>query len=83
MAVAIKDTGTGIKAENMENIFLPFFTTKPEVKGTGLGLSVSYGIVKNHQGEIQVSSQLGKGTTFTVLLPIKGDQEATSFVVDK
>jgi signal transduction histidine kinase len=76
VAVAIKDTGVGIKAENMEKIYQPFFTTKPEVKGTGLGLSVSYGIVKKHQGEIRVESQLNGGTTFTVLLPIKGSEEA-------
>lgn len=83
VAVAIKDTGTGIKPEDMEHIYRPFFTTKPGVKGTGLGLSVSYGIVKNHLGEIQVDSQAGKGATFTVLLPIKGDQEATNSAVYK
>ena len=73
-AVAIRDTGVGIKPEDLEQIFQPFFTTKAEVKGTGLGLSVSYGIVKHHQGEILVESQPGEGTTFTVLLPIKCDQ---------
>ena len=72
-AVAIRDTGVGIKPEDLEQIFQPFFTTKAEVKGTGLGLSVSYGIVKYHQGEILVESQPGEGTTFTVLLPIKCD----------
>lgn len=72
VAVAIKDTGVGIAPERMEMIFQPFYTTKAEVKGTGLGLSVSYGIVKNHQGEIRVDSHPGHGTTFTVLLPIKG-----------
>jgi PAS domain S-box-containing protein len=70
VAVAIKDTGIGIQPENMERIFQPFYTTKPTVKGTGLGLSVSYGIVKNHQGEIRVQSRPGEGATFTVLLPI-------------
>jgi PAS domain S-box-containing protein len=73
VAVAIKDTGTGIKPEDMEHIFRPFFTTKAEVKGTGLGLPVSYGIVKNHQGNIQVKSQPGEGSTFTVILPIRAD----------
>lgn len=70
VAVAFKDNGTGIKPEEIERIFQPFYTTKPAVKGTGLGLSVSYGIVKNHQGEIRVKSEPGAGSTFTVLLPI-------------
>lgn len=70
IAMAIKDNGVGIKPENMELIFQPFFTTKPEVKGTGLGLSVCYGIVQNHHGEIRVNSQPGKGSIFTVYLPI-------------
>ena len=70
VVVAFKDTGTGIRPEEIERIFQPFYTTKPAVKGTGLGLSVSYGIVKSHQGEIQVKSQPGAGSTFTVLLPI-------------
>lgn len=70
VAVAFKDNGTGIRPEEMERIFQPFYTTKPAVKGTGLGLSVSYGIVKNHQGEIRVKSEPGAGSTFTVLLPI-------------
>ena len=72
VAVAIKDSGIGIKPEDMEHIFRPFFTTKEEFKGTGLGLPVSYGIVNNHQGKIQVESQPGEGTIFTVVLPIKG-----------
>jgi signal transduction histidine kinase len=76
VAVAIKDTGTGIKPEDMEQIFRPFYTTKSEVKGTGLGLSVSYGIVKKHQGKIRVESRPGDGATFTVLLPIKGASDA-------
>ena len=70
--VSIKDNGVGIKPEEMDLIFQPFFTTKPSVKGTGLGLSICHGIVKSHQGEIRVESLLGEGTTFTVLLPIKG-----------
>jgi PAS domain S-box-containing protein len=78
VAVAIKDNCMGIKPEQMEHIFRPFYTTKPEVKGTGLGLSVSYGIVKKHHGEIRVESQPGEGATFTVLLPIKGAREAAS-----
>jgi len=75
VAVAIKDSGFGINPSEMEHIFRPFYTTKPEVKGTGLGLSVSYGIVKSHKGEIQVESQSGEGATFTVLLPIKGEEK--------
>jgi len=69
--VSIKDTGIGIQPSDMESIFQPFYTTKPEVKGTGLGLSISYGIVENHQGQFRVESQPGEGSTFTVLLPIK------------
>lgn len=77
VAVAIKDTGIGIKPEDIDRIFQPFFTTKPAIKGTGLGLSVSYGIVKHHQGIIEVESGPGLGSTFTVRLPINSciDQE--------
>jgi signal transduction histidine kinase/AmiR/NasT family two-component response regulator len=71
VAVSIKDTGIGIAPSDMESIFQPFYTTKPEVKGTGLGLSISHGIIKNHQGEFRVESQPGEGSSFTVLLPIK------------
>ena len=70
--VSIKDNGVGIKPEEMDRIFQPFFTTKPSVKGTGLGLSICHGIVKSHHGEIRVESLPGEGTTLTVLLPIKG-----------
>jgi len=78
IAMAIKDTGVGIQPADMEHIFRPFYSTKAEVKGTGLGLSVSYGIVKNHQGEIRVDSRPGEGATFTVLLPIHGSDEVTA-----
>ncbi len=70
--VEISDTGKGIPPEHLSKIFDPFFTTKPVGKGTGLGLSISYTIIKKHQGEIQVSSRLGRGTTFRVILPING-----------
>lgn len=72
--IKILDTGSGIPAENLSRIFEPFFTTKPVGSGTGLGLSLSYGIIKNHGGRIDVHSVLGKGTCFTVWLPLR--QEA-------
>ncbi|ACM19990.1 sensor histidine kinase, HAMP domain-containing [Geotalea daltonii FRC-32] len=68
--IMIADTGTGIEADNLQQIFNPFFTTK--ANGTGLGLSVSYGIVNDHGGTIRVESKAGKGSTFKVSLPIKG-----------
>ncbi|MFI3155621.1 MAG: bacteriohemerythrin [Methylococcaceae bacterium] len=70
--VEISDTGKGIAPEHLSKIFDPFFTTKPVGKGTGLGLSVSYSIIQRHQGEIQLSSRLGQGTTFRIVLPING-----------
>ena len=82
VAVAIKDNGRGIKPENIELIFQPFYTTKAEVKGTGLGLPVSYGIIKKHHGEIRVESHPGEGATFTVRLPIKG-AEKTACITDR
>ena len=68
-AISVQDTGVGIPPENLNRIFDPFFTTKPEGEGTGLGLSVSYGIITNHSGRIEVESIPGKGTTFTIVLP--------------
>jgi len=68
--VQIADTGLGIKAEHLDKIFDTFFTTKTDsAKGVGLGLSVCYGFIKDHGGDIKVESQVGKGTTFTILLP--------------
>jgi two-component system NtrC family sensor kinase len=67
--VRVSDDGQGIAAHVLPYIFDPFFTTKSKGKGTGLGLSVSLGIVRQHGGDIHVESELGKGTTFTVLLP--------------
>ncbi len=66
--ITVMDTGKGISPEFLPHIFDPFFTTKGE-GGTGLGLSVSYGIIKNHNGEIRVESKVGVGTTFTIELP--------------
>jgi signal transduction histidine kinase len=68
VAVAVSDTGVGIPPENMEKLFTPFFSTKEAVKGVGLGLAVSYGIVERHGGHIDVKSEVGKGSTFTVFL---------------
>jgi PAS domain S-box-containing protein len=70
VVVAIKDTGAGIKPENLDLIFQPFYTTKPEVRGTGLGLSICHDIVQKHRGEIRVESRPGEGSTFTVVLPV-------------
>jgi two-component system NtrC family sensor kinase len=69
--ITIADQGRGISEENLKKIFEPFFTTKGVGKGTGLGLSVSYGIIKEHGGEIRVKSRLGQGTVFTVILPLE------------
>jgi two-component system NtrC family sensor kinase len=67
--VAVKDTGSGIPPEHLDQVFEPFFTTKEAGEGTGLGLSVSYSIVEKHGGHLEVESQPGRGTTFTVTLP--------------
>jgi two-component system NtrC family sensor kinase len=68
--IAFMDTGQGIPDEVLPKIFEPFFTTKPVGKGTGLGLSVSYGIIRDHGGNIEVVSEVGAGTTFTIRLPV-------------
>jgi two-component system NtrC family sensor kinase len=70
ITVSISDTGCGIPQEKINRIFEPFFTTKEVGKGTGLGLSIAYDIVKKHNGEINVDSQPGKGTIFTVSIPV-------------
>ena len=69
VVVDISDTGKGITEEDQARIFDPFFTTKPAGKGTGLGLAVSYGIIRDHGGEILVSSLTGRGSTFSIVLP--------------
>jgi signal transduction histidine kinase len=68
--ISFADDGPGISKENLSRIFSPFFTTKEVGKGTGLGLSICHGIVAEHGGSISARSQLGKGTTFVVELPI-------------
>ncbi|WP_165922912.1 ATP-binding protein [Sulfurirhabdus autotrophica] len=69
--VSISDTGKGVMPEHLNRVFEPFFTTKQEGQGRGLGLSMSYGIVKKHHGSIEVQSEVNKGTTFTIWLPVK------------
>jgi signal transduction histidine kinase len=66
----VKDTGSGIPASVLPRVFDPFFTTKGEGEGTGLGLSVNLGIMERHGGNILVESEVGKGTTFTLCLPV-------------
>jgi signal transduction histidine kinase len=73
--VAISDTGQGIPPEQIDRIFDPFFTTKASGKGTGLGLSIAYGIVTTHRGTISVQSQVGKGSTFTIRMPIAAEMD--------
>lgn len=70
LRIDIKDNGVGISKENIDKIFNPFFTTKPQGQGVGLGLSISYGIIKKMQGDITVESRLGEGTVFSITLPI-------------
>ena len=70
--ILVEDTGKGIRKQDLDAIFEPFYSTKPAVEGTGLGLSVSYGIVRRHGGEITVSSRYGHGALFTITLPIDG-----------
>ncbi|MBI4553469.1 MAG: response regulator [Candidatus Latescibacteria bacterium] len=69
--VAVRDNGQGIAPEHRSHLFEPFFTTKPVGQGIGLGLSISYGIVEKHGGRIEVDSEIGQGSTFTIVLPIK------------
>ena len=70
------DTGSGIPEENIKKIFDPFFTTKAVGKGTGLGMSISYRVIKDHNGKIEVESVVGKGTKFTITLPINHIKES-------
>ena len=76
--ITFADDGPGIPKENLAKIFNPFFTTKPPGKGTGLGLAVCYGIVHEHGGAIRGDSQVGRGATFTVELPMVAEDSATA-----
>jgi signal transduction histidine kinase len=71
VAIEIRDNGCGIRREHLPHIFDPFFTTKPVGQGTGLGLSVSYGIIRDHGGIIEVESEVGRGTLFRIRLPLR------------
>lgn len=76
--VKVADNGCGIDEKDLKSIFNPFFTTKDVGVGTGLGLSISYGIIEDHQGTIEVKSELGKGTEFSIWLPYKDTLAASS-----
>jgi two-component system NtrC family sensor kinase len=69
--ISFTDTGCGISKEHLSKLFDPFFTTKETGKGTGLGLAISYGIVQSHGGDIEAESEVGKGSTFRIKLPIE------------
>jgi two-component system, NtrC family, sensor kinase len=73
VVISIADTGSGISKDNLTKIFDPFFTTKEVGKGTGLGMNIAYNIIKKHNGTIDVSSEIGKGTTFTIRIPIESE----------
>lgn len=75
ICVSVTDTGSGIKPEYQSKIFDPFFTSKPVGKGTGLGLSISYGIMQRHHGRIEFTTEVGKGTTFFLYLPVSQPQK--------
>jgi PAS domain S-box-containing protein len=81
--LTIADSGSGISRENMERIFDPFFTTKPQGQGTGLGLATSLGIIRNHGGEITVTSQLGQGTSFSILLPAEVSEASSAILATR
>ena len=87
--ISFTDTGIGIEEENLSRVFEPFYTTKgavggdTRIQGIGLGLSVSYGIVERHGGTIEVESEVGRGTTFTIRLPVKAEKVKKRIVKEK
>jgi signal transduction histidine kinase len=84
LRLSVSDTGSGISPDVMDNIFEPYFTTKDPDKGTGMGLAVVHGIVKGYSGDITVESEVGKGTTVHVLLPlIESEVSITEEVKDR
>jgi two-component system NtrC family sensor kinase len=78
--IKLEDNGCGISAEDVGRLFTPFFTTKAPGKGTGLGLSIVYGIIKMHKGQITVESQIGRGTIFTIILPVELTRSAPAMI---
>jgi signal transduction histidine kinase len=78
VSIDVADTGCGMSEETMLSAFEPFFTTKPEGLGTGLGLSITYGLVGRLEGRITVESELGQGTRFTVVLPVRPENGGVS-----
>ncbi len=71
----VEDNGVGISPEDIPNIFEPFFSNKEKAKGIGLGLAIVHGIVQNHKGKIEVDSELGRGTTISIILPLIKSQK--------
>jgi signal transduction histidine kinase len=76
--IEVRDTGVGIPAEHLQDIFNPFYTTKAPGQGTGLGLSVVHSILRRYHGDIRVASEVGVGTTFTIDLPCQCHSEVIS-----
>ena len=81
--IEFEDNGKGMPQDVTEKIFNPFFTTKPVGQGTGLGMSISYKVIRNHNGEIKVESEVGKGTKFSITLPITREKETALLVESK
>ena len=73
--IRVSDNGPGIPEEIQNKLFEPFFTTKPAGEGTGLGLSVSFGIIKDHRGDISVDSEVGRGTDFIIRIPLPEEED--------